>query len=137
MLSNENINLKKEVEKLKPLVHKLILSSNMLELILKDHRDSNNKARIGFNFVNKNGISTIKCVSLNASTSTSKTTSYIPKIKYQKLVKTIVSTSAFHASTTKHTYAPNSKIICYTYHKVGHKVNQCNMLKRNSHVRQI
>ena len=35
ILNDENINLKKEVEKLKPLVEKLILSSNKLELILK------------------------------------------------------------------------------------------------------
>ena len=36
MLSNENTNLKTEVEKLKPLVDILILSSNNLELLLKD-----------------------------------------------------------------------------------------------------
>ena len=56
MLSNENINLKKEVEKLKPLVYKLTLSSNKLELLLKDQKESNNKVRIGFNFMNKNKI---------------------------------------------------------------------------------
>ena len=79
----------------------------------------------------------LKFVLSIASTFTSKTIRYILKIKYQKPVKIVVSTSAFYASTTKHIYAPNSRIICYACHKVGHKVNQCNMLKRNSHVRQI
>ena len=85
----------------------------------------------------KNGISSTKSISSNAFTFTTRTIRYIPKIKYQKPIKIVVSTSTFHASTTKHTYAPNSRIICYAYHKVGHKVNQCNMLKRNNHVRQI
>ena len=37
-LSNKNINLKKEIEKLKPIVDKLTLSSNKLELLLKDKK---------------------------------------------------------------------------------------------------
>ena len=53
----ENNELKKEVEKLKPLVEKLTLSSNKLELILKDQRISGNKAGIGFNASNSNYIS--------------------------------------------------------------------------------
>ena len=44
-LNYENINLKKEIEKLKPIVDKMILSSNKLELLLTNIRDS--KARIG------------------------------------------------------------------------------------------
>ena len=99
MLNIENINLKKEVEKLKPLVDKLTLSSNKLELILKDHRDSNNKAGIGYNSLNKNGISNTKFVSSNAFTSTSKTIRYILKISNQKPVRLVISTSVSHAST--------------------------------------
>ena len=48
-LSNENINLKKKIEKLEPLVDKLTLSSNKLELLLKDKKDLNYKTRIGYN----------------------------------------------------------------------------------------
>ena len=54
--------------------------------------------------------------------------------------RTLVSKSASHAYTfytIKHTYVPNSKIICYACHKIRHKVNQCNILKKNSHVKQI
>ena len=137
MLSSENISLKKEVEKLKLLVDKLTLSLNKLELLLKDKKDSSNKAEIGYNFLNKNRISTTKFVSSNASTSTSRTTRYIPMIKYQKPVRTVIATSASHASifyTTKHTYAPNYRIICYIFYKVGHKIAKCNMLKKSSHV---
>ena len=108
MLNNENIILKEEVEKLKPLVDKLTLSSNKLELILKDQRDSNNKAGIGYNSLNKNGISSNKFFSSNASTSTSRTTRYILMITNQKPVRIVISTSASHASifyTTKHAYA--------------------------------
>ena len=90
--------------------------------------------------MNKIEKSTTKFVSSNASTSTSRTARYIPKNTYQKPIRIVVSKSASHAYTfytTKHTYAPNSRIICYTCHKVGHKVNQCNMMKRNSHIRHI
>ena len=137
MLSNENVNLKKEIEKLKPLVDKLTLSSNKLELILKDQRDSNNKAGIGYNFLNKNEISSNKFVSSSAFVSTSRTIRYIHKIIYQKPVRTAISISASHDSTfytTKHTYAQNSKIICYACNKVGHKFDQRNMLKKNNFI---
>ena len=124
MLSNENINLKKEVEKLKPLVDKLTLCSNKLELLLKDQKDSRNKVGIGFNSMNKNEISATKFVPSITSTFTS------------RLARTFMSKSISHAYTvyTKHTYVLNSKIICYACHKIGHKANHCNMLKRNSHL---
>ena len=47
ILEEENMNLKKKVEKLKPLVDKLTLSSNKLELLLRDQKESKDKARIG------------------------------------------------------------------------------------------
>ena len=53
MVSNENINLKKDVEKLKPLVDKLTLSSNMLELLLKDQNGSNNKSKMGYDTLSR------------------------------------------------------------------------------------
>ena len=86
----------------------------------------------------KTEISATKFIYLNDSTSTSRIAGYIPKKTYLKLVRTVVSKSASHAytfHTTKHTYALSSRIICYACHKVGHKVNHCNMLKRNNHVR--
>ena len=136
MLSNENMNLKKEVEKLKPLVDKLTLSSNKLELLLKNQKESSNKVGIGFNSMNKNGISAIKFVSLNASTFTSRTVGHILKNAYQRPARIFMSKYASHAYIfyTKHTYVSNSKIICYACYKIGHKANQCNMLKRNSHL---
>ena len=99
-----------------------------------------NKVRIGYNSLNKNGISTTKLVSSNASTFTSRAVGHIPKKTYYRLARTLVSKSASHACTfyiTKHTYVPNYKIICYACHKVGHKINQCNILKKNNHVKQI
>ena len=62
-LSSGNINLKKEIEKLKPIVDKMTLSSNNLELLLTNKRDSYNKAGIGYNSNNTNEISTRKFVS--------------------------------------------------------------------------
>ena len=140
ILSIENINLKKKVyiEELKPLIDKLTLSSNKLELLLKDQKDSSNKAGIGYNFLSKNKTSHTKFISSNASTSISRAIGHIPKKTHHKPARTFVSKSASHADTfytTKHTYVLNSKIICYACHKARHKVNKCNMIRRNSHVK--
>ena len=89
-LSNENTNLKKEIKKLKPLVDKLTLSSNKLELLLKDQNRSNNKSRIGYDNLGKSKISITKFVQSIASTSISKPAGYIPKKTYQKSTKTYV-----------------------------------------------
>ena len=96
IFSNENINLKKEVEKLTPLVDKLTLSSNKLELLLKDQKDSSNKARIGYDSLSKNRISATKFFFLNASTSTSRDTGHIPKKTCHRPPRTFVSKSTSH-----------------------------------------
>ena len=51
ILRDENKCLKREVKRLKPLVDKLTLSSNKLELILKNQREISSKAGIGYNSV--------------------------------------------------------------------------------------
>ena len=48
-LEEENEILRKDVNQLKPLVDKLTLSSNKLELILRTQKDSTDKAGIGYN----------------------------------------------------------------------------------------
>lgn len=48
-LEQENENLQKEVQKLKPLINKLTLHSNKLELILRNQKGTYDKAGIGFN----------------------------------------------------------------------------------------
>ena len=49
LLCSKNKILQIEVDRLKPLVDKLTLSSNKLELILKNQRDVGNKTGIGYN----------------------------------------------------------------------------------------
>ena len=61
-ISYENIKLKKEIEKHKSIVDKLTLSSNKLELLLTNKRDSDNKSKIRYNSKTINGIFTIKFV---------------------------------------------------------------------------
>ena len=142
ILVAKNIDLKKEVEKLKPLVEKLTLSSNKLELILKEQKDSKSKAGIGFNALNAKGISATKFVSSKASASNAKFQKafpsnsflnglkYVPKNSIQKSFKPNISISAsFKAS--KHASFKNDKIICYACHRFGHKSYQCNSLKNS------
>lgn len=48
-LKQENENLQKQVQKLKSLVDKLTLTSNKVELILKNKKGVYDIAKIGFN----------------------------------------------------------------------------------------
>jgi len=105
--------LQKEVEKLKSLVEKLTFSSNKLELILKSQRDSNNKARIGYNSLYSNRVSATKFIASK---------SYVLKFSTQKLFASRVST---FASFQK------SRVIYYSCNGVGHKSFEYN-LKKNS-----
>ena len=117
-LSSKNINLKKEIEKLKPIVDKMTLSSNKLELLLINKRDSDHKARIGYNFNNTNGISTRKFVSPKTFTSTSKNKIYKPNLANYKHVKTIISTSkpyAFTSEITRNTFNQMVRTFNYTH----------------------
>ena len=100
-LSFENINLKKEIKKLKPIVDKMTLSSNKLELLLTNKRDLDNIAEIWYNSNNTNGISTRNFVSPKTFTSTSKNKRYKPNLANYKHVKTIISTSKPHTCTSE------------------------------------
>ena len=68
-LEEENTNLKNEIEKLRPLVDKLTLSSNKLELILKNQRESNSKAGIGYKSIYKEKLPATNNMVSNASAS--------------------------------------------------------------------
>ena len=114
-----------------------IIQPCYLFLLIMSHLYKHNIKRIRFNSMNKNQTSTTKFVPSTASTSTSRIIGHIPKKTYHRPARTLVSKSASHAytfCTTKHTYVPNSKIICYACHKVGHKAIQCNRIKRTIHV---
>ena len=128
-LSYENINLKKEIEKLKPIVDKLTLSSNKLELLLTNKRDSDNKTKIGYNSKITNGISTTKFVSSKTFTSTFKTKRYKPNLANYKHVKTIISTStphAFTSQTIRNTFNQMSKTLYYSFKRNTYNVFQSN-----------
>ena len=134
-LSFENINLKKEIEKLKPIIDKMTLSSNKLELLLTNTRDADNKAGIGYNSKITNRISTIKFVSPKTFTSTSRTKKYKPNLANYKHVETIISTSTPHAFTSqvaRNTFDQMSKTFDYTCKRTVHKVFQSNLSISNS-----
>ena len=88
-LEKENDDLKKEVEKLKSLVEKLMLSSNKLELILRDQKEYNNKARIGYNtkYNIKSPINTSLASKFSASKSCILNDNPSSKLKYFKCGK--------------------------------------------------
>ena len=100
-LEKENDDLKKEVDKLKPLVKKLILSSNKLELILRDQKEYNNKAGIGY--YTKYNIKSLINISLASKFSASK-----PCISNEN---------------------PSSKLKYFKCGKLGHKSFKCSSLK--------
>ena len=128
-LSCENINLKKEIEKLKPIIDKLMLRSNKLELLLTNKRDSDNKDEIGYNFKIINAISTTKFVSSKTSTSISKTKKYKPNLANYKHVKTIISTStpyAFTSQSARNVFNQMSKTLNYLFKRTTHNVFQLN-----------
>ena len=50
-LESENLNLKREIQKLKPIIDKMTLSSSKLELLLTSKRDSYDKTGIGYNLM--------------------------------------------------------------------------------------
>ena len=134
-LCNENINLKKEIEKLKLIIDKLILNSTKLELLLKDNKDSNNKTEIGYNFKITNRISTIKFVSSKTSSSTSRTKRYKSNFANYKHVKTIILTFAPHIFTSqdsRNVFDQMSTTFDYTCKRTVHKVFQSNTLMTNS-----
>ena len=79
----------------------MTLSSNKLELLLTNKRDSDDEAGIGYNSNNTNGISTRKFVSSKTFTSTSKNKRYKSNLANYKHVKTIILISKPHASISE------------------------------------
>ena len=66
-LESENSNLKREIQKLKPIVDKMTLSSSKLELLLTSKRDSDDKTGIGYNSPNSYQISKLTSASTSKS----------------------------------------------------------------------
>ena len=97
--------MKKEVQKLKPLVEKLTLSSNKLELILKYQRDMNNRFGIGYKGSNSNKFSV--------------STSYAPKFITSKQYRPKFASS--------YTFYSKPRIVCYACNNIGHKAFECHL----------
>ena len=120
-LESENSNLKREIQKLKPFVEKMTLSSKKLELLLSSKRDSDNKTGIGYNSSNSNRISKY------TSASTSKSYPNRQKVNFENYrhVRTLISTTKPHATTSNNlrnafnemaqTLKPSSKGVTYTF----------------------
>ena len=107
----------------------MILSSNKLELLLTNKRDSDNKARIGCNSNNTNRILTRKFVSPKTYTSTSKNKRYKPNLANYKYVETIISTSKPHASTSetiRSAFNQMARTFNYTHKRTLHNIFQLN-----------
>ena len=66
-LESENSNLKREIQKLKPIVDKMTLSSKKPELLLTSSRDSDDKTGIGYNSPNQYRISKLTSASTSKS----------------------------------------------------------------------
>ena len=130
-LQSENSNLKREIQKLKPFVEKMTLSSKKLELLLSSSRDSDNKTGIGYNSPNLDRISKY------TSASTSKSHPKRQKVNFENYrhVRTIISTTKPHATTSNNlrnafnkmaqTFKPTLKGATYTFLKsasLGRKV---------------
>ena len=120
-LKSENLNLKREIQKLKPFVEKMTLSSKKLELLLSSKRDFDNKTGIGYNSPILNRISTY------ASASTSKSYPNRQKVNFENYrhVRTLISTTKPHTTISNtlrnafiemaQTLKPSSKGVTYTF----------------------
>ena len=95
-LQSENSNLKREIQKLKPFVEKMTLSSKNLELLLSSKRGSDNKTGIGYNSPN------LDRISKHTSASTSKSHPKRQKVNFENYrhVRTMISTTKPHANVS-------------------------------------
>ena len=97
-LESKNSNLKRKIQKLKPIVDKMTLSSNKLELLLTSSRDSDDKTGIGYNSPNSYRIS--KSTSVSTSKSLPKRQKVKPNLENYRHVRTLISTTKSHASVS-------------------------------------
>ena len=105
----------------------MILSSNKLELLLTNIRDFDNKARIGYNSNNTNGISTTKFVSSKTYTPTPKNKRYKHNLANYKYVKTIISTSkphVFTSETIRKAFNQMARTFDHTYKRIEFIISQ-------------
>ena len=97
-LETENSNLKREIQKLKPIVDKMTLSSSKLELLLTSNRDSYDKTGIGYNSSNTCRIS--KPTSTSTSKSLQKGQEFKHNLANYRHVRTIITITEPHATTS-------------------------------------
>ena len=124
-LESENSNLKREIQKLKPIVDKMTLSSKKLELLLTSSRDSDDKTGIGYNSPNQYRIS--KFTSASTSKSLPKRQKVKPNLENYRHVRTLISTTKPHATVSNslrkafndmvQTFKSTSKGVTYTFLK--------------------
>ena len=124
-LESENSNLKREIQKLKPIIDKMTLSSSKLELLLTSKRDSDDKTGIGYNSPNSYQIS--KPTSASTSKSFPKRQKFKPNIANYRHVRTIISITEPHATTSNNlrkafndmaqTFKPTLKRATHTFLK--------------------